>query len=65
MGIVSVEALKAPPVPGVQKLPRQVGKRFRDCHVAAPEKRKVKRPADLRTRPAVINPQIHLRFYKA
>jgi hypothetical protein len=51
-GTASVEAVKAPPVPGVQKPPRRVGKRFRDRRVAAPMKRKVKRPAGLRTRPA-------------
>jgi hypothetical protein len=50
-GTASVEAVKAPPVPGVQKPPRRVGKRFRDRHVAAPEK-KVKRLAGLKTRPA-------------
>jgi hypothetical protein len=49
-----VEAVKALPVPGVQKPPRQVGKRFRDRRVAAPEKRKVKRPAGLKTRPACL-----------
>jgi hypothetical protein len=51
-GTASVEAVKAPPVPGVQKPPHQVGKRFRDRHVAAPKKKKVKRPEGLRTRPA-------------
>jgi hypothetical protein len=49
---MSMEAVKAPPVPGVQKPPRRVGKRFRDCHVVAPEKKKVKRLAGLRMRPA-------------
>ncbi len=51
-GTAFVEAVKAPPVPGLQKPPRQVGKRFRDRHVAAPKKKKVKRPASLRMRPA-------------
>ncbi len=37
----SVEAVKAPPVPGVQKPPRRVGKRFRDHRVAALMKMKV------------------------
>jgi hypothetical protein len=32
----AVETLVAPPVPGVQKPPRWVGKRFRDRFVAAP-----------------------------
>jgi hypothetical protein len=39
-GTASVEAVKAPLVPGVQKPPRRVGKRFRDHFVAVPEKRK-------------------------
>jgi hypothetical protein len=51
MGTVSVEAVKAPPVPGVQKPPRRVGKRFRDRLMAAPGKVKVKKPAGLQTRP--------------
>ncbi len=51
-GTVSVAPVMAPPVPGVQKPPRQVGKRFWDRLVAAPGKKKVKRPAGLRTRPA-------------
>jgi hypothetical protein len=46
-GTASVAPVMAPPVPGVQKPPRQVGKRFRDRLVAAPEK-KVKKPAGLR-----------------
>ncbi len=50
-GTASVEAVKAPLVPGVQKPPRRVGKRFQDRHVAAPEKRKVKKPVGLKTRP--------------
>jgi hypothetical protein len=49
-GTTSVEAVEAPPVPGVQKPPRQVGKRFPDRLMAAPEKKKVKRLAGLRTR---------------
>jgi hypothetical protein len=32
----AVETLVAPPVPGVQKPPRWVGKRFRDRFAAAP-----------------------------
>jgi hypothetical protein len=44
MGTASVEAVKPPPVPGVQKPPRQVGKRFRDRRVVAPKKRKVQKP---------------------
>ncbi len=58
-GTASVEAVKASPVPGVQKPPRRVGKRFRDRQVAAPEKKKVNRPAGLRTRPAWLR-QDHL-----
>jgi hypothetical protein len=49
-GTASVAPVKAPPVPGVQKPPRQVGKRFRDRLVAALE-RKVEKPAGLKTRP--------------
>jgi sensor domain CHASE-containing protein len=37
-GTASVAPVKAPPVPGVQKPPRLVGKRFRDRLVAAPKK---------------------------
>jgi hypothetical protein len=48
----SVEAVKAPPVPGVQKPTRRVGKQFRDRRVAVPMKMKEKRPAGLKTRPA-------------
>jgi hypothetical protein len=51
-GTASVEAVKALPVPGVQKPPCRVGKRFRDCFVVAPEKKKVKKPAGLKMRPA-------------
>ncbi len=51
MGTASVEAVKTPPVPSVQKPPRQVGKRFQDRRVAALEERKVKKPAGLKTRP--------------
>jgi hypothetical protein len=40
---MSVEAVKAPLVPGMQKPPRRVGKKFRDNFVAAPEKKKVKK----------------------
>jgi hypothetical protein len=49
MGTTSVETVKAPPVPGMQKPPCRVGKRFWDRLVAAPEKR-VKKPAGLKTR---------------
>jgi hypothetical protein len=41
-GTSSVEAVKAPPVLGVQKPPRRVAKRFRERLVVVPEKRKVK-----------------------
>jgi hypothetical protein len=51
MGTASVEAVKVPPVQGVQKPPRWVGKRFQDHFVAAPEK-KAKKPAGLKMRPA-------------
>ncbi len=51
-GTVSVAPVMALPVPGVQKPPRRVGKRFRDLLMAAPVKKTVKRPAGLRTRPA-------------
>ncbi len=57
-GTAPVAPVKAPPVPGMQKPPRQVGKRFRDRLVAAPE-RKVKKPAGLKTRPAWLR-QDHL-----
>jgi hypothetical protein len=50
-GTASVEIVKAPPVMGVQKPPRQVGKRFRDHHVAALGKN-VRKPSGLKTRPA-------------
>jgi hypothetical protein len=36
MGTASVAPVKAPPVPGMQKPPCQVGKRFPDRLVAAP-----------------------------
>ncbi len=51
-GAASKEAMKALPVPGMQKPPRWVGKRFRNRHVVAPIKRKVKKPAGLKSRPA-------------
>ncbi len=51
MGTASVAPVKAPPVPGMQKPPRWVEKRFRDRLLAAPEV-KVKKPAGLKTRPA-------------
>jgi hypothetical protein len=50
-GIASVETVKVPPVPGMQKPPCQVGKRFWDHLVAVPEK-KVKKPAGLKMIPA-------------
>jgi hypothetical protein len=50
-GTAFVAPVMALPVLGVQKPPRQVGKRFWDCLVAAPEG-KVKKPAGLKTRPA-------------
>jgi hypothetical protein len=52
MGTASVEAVKAPPVPSMQKPPCRVGKWFRDHHVAAPMREKVKKPVGLKTRPA-------------
>ncbi len=52
MGTAFVEAVKVPTVPGVQKPPRWVGKRFRDHLVAAPRKEKVKKPVGQKTRPA-------------
>jgi hypothetical protein len=45
MGTASVEAVKAPLVPGVLKPPHQIGKRFLDHCVVAPMKEKVKKPA--------------------
>jgi hypothetical protein len=45
-GTVAVAPVVEPPVPGVQKPPRWVGKQFRDHLVAAPEE-KVKKPAGL------------------
>ncbi len=50
-GTTSEEAVKAPLVLGAQKPPRLVGKRFRVCFVAMPEKKKVKKPAGLKMRP--------------
>jgi hypothetical protein len=38
-GTASVAPVKAPPVPGVQKPPRRVGKLFRDRLVAAPRRK--------------------------
>jgi hypothetical protein len=49
-GTASVAPVRAPPAPGMQKPPRQVGNLFRDRLVAAPEG-KVKKPAGLKTRP--------------
>jgi hypothetical protein len=57
-GTASVAPVMVLPVPGVQKPPRRVGKRFLDRLVAAPEK-KVKKPAGLRMRPAWLR-QDHL-----
>ncbi len=51
MGTVSVAPVMTLPVPGVQKPPHRVGKRFRDHLMAAPEE-EVKKPAGLKTRPA-------------
>jgi hypothetical protein len=56
---MSVEDVKAPLVLGVQTPPRRVGKRLWDCFVAAPEKKKVKKPVGLKTRPAWLR-QDHL-----
>ncbi len=53
-GTTSVETVKALPVPGMQKPPRQVGKWFLDRLVAVPDK--VKNPAGLETRPAWLRP---------
>ncbi len=50
-GTASVDPVMAPPVRGMQKPPRRLGKRFRDCLEAAPE-RKVKIPVGLKMRPA-------------
>jgi hypothetical protein len=50
-GTASVAPVMAPPVPGMQKPPRRVGKRFWDRLVAVPEET-VKKPAGLKTRPA-------------
>ncbi len=52
IGTASVEAVKAPPVKGVQKPPRQVRKRFRDRRLVVLQKKKVKIPVGLKTRPA-------------
>jgi hypothetical protein len=50
-GTASVETMKAPPFPGMQNLPRRVGKRFPDRLRAAPKK-KAKKPVALKMRPA-------------
>ncbi len=50
-GTASVEPVMAPPVQGMQKPHPRVGKWFRDCLKAVP-KRKGKRPAGLKMRPA-------------
>jgi hypothetical protein len=39
MGTVSVEAVKAPPAPGMQKPPCRVGKHFQDRLVVMLEKK--------------------------
>ncbi len=57
--LTGTASVKAPLILGVQKPPRWVGKRFRDCRVAAPEKKTVKSPAGLKTRPAWLR-QHHL-----
>jgi hypothetical protein len=59
MGTAFVEAMKAPPVQGVQKHPHCVRKRFRDRCVAAPMKEKAKKPAGLKTRPAWLWHDMH------
>ncbi len=46
-GTASVAPVMAPPVPGVQKPPRRVGKWFRDHLLVAPEE-KVKKPASFK-----------------
>ncbi len=50
-GTASMKPVMVPSVPGMQKPPHRVGKQFRDCFKAAP-KRKVKKPAGLKMRPA-------------
>jgi hypothetical protein len=50
MGTAFEEAVMAPPVPGVQKPPHRVRKRFQDRRVVASMKEKVKKPAGLKTR---------------
>ncbi len=50
-GTASVAPVMVPPVPGMQKPPRRVGKRFLDRLVAVLDE-KVKKPAGLTTRPA-------------
>jgi hypothetical protein len=50
-GTASGDPVMAPPVPGMQKPPRRVGKQFRDRLKVAPEG-KVKIPAGLKTKPA-------------
>jgi hypothetical protein len=49
MGTAFVEAVKAPPILGVQKPPRRVQKRFQDHRVAMLKKEKVKKPSGLKT----------------
>ncbi len=49
-GTASVAPVMAPPVPGVQKPPHRVGKRFRDRLMVVPEE-KVKKPEGRKTRP--------------
>jgi hypothetical protein len=50
MGTASVAPVMAPPVLGMQKPPRWVGKRFQDHLMEAPEER-VKKPVGLKMRP--------------
>ncbi len=50
-GTASVETVKTPPVPDVQKPPRRIGKQFREYLGAAP-KEKAKKPVGLKMRPA-------------
>ncbi len=64
-GTASVEAVKALPVPGMQKPPRWVRKRFRDRRMAAPEKKKVNKPAGLETRPAWLRQDRRAALWRA
>ncbi len=51
-GTVSLEALMAPPVQGMQKTGPRVEKQFLDHRLAAPEENKAEKPAGQQTRPA-------------